>query len=41
MTGAETGDTWVGIYQLEMQAILRGDSGGNANLRGYNDFNDG
>ncbi|CIV45975.1 endo-alpha-N-acetylgalactosaminidase [Streptococcus pneumoniae] len=38
MTGAETGDTWVGIYSTGNASNTRGDSGGNANFRGYNDF---
>ena len=38
VTGAETGDTWVGIYSTGNASNTRGDSGGNANFRGYNDF---
>ncbi|WNS71599.1 SpGH101 family endo-alpha-N-acetylgalactosaminidase [Streptococcus sp. DTU_2020_1001019_1_SI_AUS_MUR_006] len=38
VTGAETGDTWVGIYSAGNASNTRGDSGGNANFRGYNDF---
>lgn len=38
VTGAETGDTWVGIYSTGHASNTRGDSGGNANFRGYNDF---
>ena len=38
VTGAETGDTWVGIYSTGNVSNTRGDSGGNANFRGYNDF---
>ena len=38
VTGAETGDTWVGIYSTGNPSNTRGDSGGNANFRGYNDF---
>ena len=32
------GDTWVGIYSTGNASNTRGDSGGNANFRGYNDF---
>ena len=35
VTGAETGDTWVGIYSTGNASNTRGDSGGNANFRGY------
>ena len=38
VTGAETGDTWIGIYSTGNPSNTRGDSGGNANFRGYNDF---
>ncbi|HGL8213741.1 TPA: SpGH101 family endo-alpha-N-acetylgalactosaminidase [Streptococcus pneumoniae] len=38
VTGAETGDTWVGIYSTGNASNTRSDSGGNANFRGYNDF---
>ena len=38
VTGAETGDTWIGIYSTGNASNTRGDSGGNANFRGYNDF---
>ena len=38
VTGAETGDTWVGIYSTGNASNTRGDSGGNANFHGYNDF---
>ena len=38
VTGAETGDTWVGIYSTGNASNTRGDAGGNANFRGYNDF---
>ena len=38
VTGADTGDTWVGIYSTGNASNTRGDSGGNANFRGYNDF---
>ena len=38
VTGAETGDTWVGIYSTGNASNTRGDSGGNTNFRGYNDF---
>ena len=38
VTGAEIGDTWVGIYSTGNASNTRGDSGGNANFRGYNDF---
>lgn len=38
VTGAETGDTWVGIYSTGNASNTHGDAGGNANFRGYNDF---
>ena len=38
VTGAETGDTWVGIYSTGNPSNTHGDAGGNANFRSYNDF---
>ncbi|HEL2333346.1 TPA: YSIRK-type signal peptide-containing protein [Streptococcus suis] len=38
VTGAESGNTWVGIFSTRRGGDTKGDTGGNANFRGYNDF---
>ncbi|MGT2609934.1 endo-alpha-N-acetylgalactosaminidase family protein, partial [Streptococcus zalophi] len=38
VTGDESGQTWIGIYSTANPSDTKGDAGGNANFRGYNDF---
>ncbi|CYU94925.1 endo-alpha-N-acetylgalactosaminidase [Streptococcus suis] len=38
VTGAESGNTWVGIFSTRRGGDTKGDTSGNANFRGYNDF---
>ncbi|HEM4550293.1 TPA: YSIRK-type signal peptide-containing protein [Streptococcus suis] len=38
VTGADSGNTWVGIFSTRRGGDTKGDTGGNANFRGYNDF---
>ncbi|HFI0227219.1 TPA: endo-alpha-N-acetylgalactosaminidase family protein [Streptococcus suis] len=38
VTGAESGNTWVGIFSTRRGGDTKGDTAGNANFRGYNDF---
>ncbi|MDO4666860.1 MAG: endo-alpha-N-acetylgalactosaminidase family protein [Streptococcus sp.] len=38
VTGAASGDTWIGIFSTSKASNTKGDAGGNANFRGYNDF---
>ncbi|HFI0036265.1 TPA: endo-alpha-N-acetylgalactosaminidase family protein [Streptococcus suis] len=38
VTGAESGNTWVGIFSTRRGGDSKGDTSGNANFRGYNDF---
>ncbi|ONK26045.1 endo-alpha-N-acetylgalactosaminidase [Streptococcus azizii] len=38
VTGAESGESWIGIYSTGAASNTHGDTGGNANFRGYNDF---
>ena len=38
VTGADSGNTWVGIFSTRRAGDTKGDTGGNANFRGYNDF---
>ncbi|MBF0780588.1 MULTISPECIES: endo-alpha-N-acetylgalactosaminidase family protein [unclassified Granulicatella] len=38
VTGAPSGESWIGIYSTGHASNTHGDSGGNANFRGYNDF---
>lgn len=38
VTGADSGQTWIGIYSTARTSDTKGDTGGNANFRGYNDF---
>lgn len=37
-TGSKSGDTWIGIFSTANGGDTKGESGGNANFRGYNDF---
>ncbi|HEL1991231.1 TPA: YSIRK-type signal peptide-containing protein [Streptococcus suis] len=38
VTGADSGNTWVGIFSTRRGGDTKGDTAGNANFRGYNDF---
>ncbi|MDV5972530.1 UNVERIFIED_CONTAM: YSIRK-type signal peptide-containing protein [Streptococcus canis] len=38
LTGSKSGDTWIGIFSTTDGGDTKGESGGNANFRGYNDF---
>ncbi|HFI0420340.1 TPA: endo-alpha-N-acetylgalactosaminidase family protein [Streptococcus suis] len=38
VTGAESGNTWIGIFSTRRGGDTKGDTSGNANFRGYNDF---
>ncbi|HEL2176701.1 TPA: YSIRK-type signal peptide-containing protein [Streptococcus suis] len=38
VTGADSGNTWVGIFSTRRGGDTKGDTSGNANFRGYNDF---
>ncbi|MGQ7333370.1 endo-alpha-N-acetylgalactosaminidase family protein [Streptococcus suis] len=38
VTGAASGDSWVGIFSTRRPGDTKGDTQGNANFRGYNDF---
>ncbi|HEL2052465.1 TPA: YSIRK-type signal peptide-containing protein [Streptococcus suis] len=38
VTGAASGDSWVGIFSTSRLSDTKGDTQGNANFRGYNDF---
>ena len=38
VTGQESGNTWIGIFSTPHGGDTKGDSDGNANFRGYNDF---
>ena len=38
ITGAESGNTWAGIFSTYQSADTKGDTGGDANFRGYRDF---
>ncbi|HEM5419419.1 TPA: YSIRK-type signal peptide-containing protein [Streptococcus suis] len=38
VTGADSGNTWAGIFSTRRGGDTKGDTAGNANFRGYNDF---
>lgn len=38
VTGAASGDSWIGIFSTGVKGDTHGDTDGNANFRGYNDF---
>lgn len=38
VNGAESGESWIGIYSTGTASNTHGDTGGDANFRGYNDF---